>query len=45
MTAGRSQMGFVHAIIPAAALRPRIAEAVERGMARAAGKNLEYEPN
>jgi len=45
MTAGRSQMGSVHAIIPAAALRPRIAEAVERGMARAIGNNLAYEPN
>jgi acetyl/propionyl-CoA carboxylase alpha subunit/acetyl-CoA carboxylase carboxyltransferase component len=39
------QVGSVHAIIPAAELRPRIAEAVERGMARATGENLEYEPS
>jgi hypothetical protein len=38
-------MGSVQAIIPAAAMRPRIAEAVVRGMAPATGKNLEYEPN
>ena len=40
------RVGSVHAIIPAAELRPRIAEAVERGMARTigapagSGKNL-----
>ncbi|MDT5080579.1 MAG: hypothetical protein QOJ80_5216 [Mycobacterium sp.] len=40
------RVGSVHAIIPAAELRPRIAEAVERGMARpiaapaGSGKNL-----
>jgi hypothetical protein len=31
------QVGSVHAIIPAAELRPRIITAVERGMARTAG--------
>ena len=39
------RVGSVHAIIPAAELRPRIAEAVERGMARATGENLKREPS
>jgi DNA-binding SARP family transcriptional activator len=39
------RVGSVHAIIPAAELRPRIAEAVQRGMARATGENLKREPS
>lgn len=39
------RVGSVHAIIPAAELRPRIAEAVERGMAHATGENLKHEPS
>ena len=35
-----NRVGSVHAISPAAELRPRVAEAVERGMARANGENL-----
>ena len=38
------RVGSVHAISPAAELRPRIAEAVERGMACATGENLKREP-
>jgi acetyl/propionyl-CoA carboxylase alpha subunit/acetyl-CoA carboxylase carboxyltransferase component len=32
------QVGSVHAIVPAAELRPRLIDAVERGMARAGGR-------
>jgi DNA-binding SARP family transcriptional activator len=39
------RVGSVHTIIPAAELRPRIAEAVQRGMARATGENLKREPS
>jgi acetyl-CoA carboxylase carboxyltransferase component len=39
------RVGSVHAIIPAAELRPRIAEAVERRIARATGENLKREPS
>jgi hypothetical protein len=40
-----NRVGSVHAISPAAELRPRVAEAVERGMARANGENLKREPS
>ena len=40
-----NRVGSVRAISPAADLRPRVAEAVERGMARANGENLEREPS
>ena len=39
------RVGSVRAISPAAELRPRVAEAVERGMARANGENLKREPS
>jgi Biotin carboxylase, N-terminal domain/Carboxyl transferase domain len=39
------QVGSVHAIIPAAELRPRIAEALECGMARAVGAIPTREPS
>ena len=38
------RVGSVHAIVPAAELRPRIAEALERGMARPAGATLTPSP-
>jgi hypothetical protein len=40
-----NRVGSVRAISPAAELRPRVAEAVERGMARANGENLKREPS
>jgi len=40
-----NRVGSVHASRPAAELRPCIAEAVDRGMARATGENLKRSPS